>query len=1042
MSGEIADPSACPEQRLAGLLVPQLDPRLLRTEPFRSEADYWTLAGDWMRARFALLKPRMAIQGYLLSESRPVEDEILEEALAVAGIAGRRGDGRLPQFLEELPFLLHVRAMARRRSQEARVAQRARRACTPPAYPAPRILRLAARLGLRETELEVLELLVLLATRSDFDSSSAPDAGDVAEILDLGAPEYLDLFDESRPLRKLGLVQIERDILGWARSRDLKIDLPLVKALRGLALIDQDHFALSEATIRAVLEEEPGMAIPVPLTAEERPENSDEFGEEDDDDPSLRAAGLETAMEEDTFDEEAPATDTAAEPFADDVEYLSAHIDWFRSRIQWKKMAVEAEEEGEFSTSRNGNPASLIREAAARERVAAARLRARIDATSRAASFVPRGEQLARKRGLEPFEKHVLLILASVGLKPSFAKLLGGYRASCEVGDLLAVFCDSDAEQVAARKYFYRDARLLTEGLVTISGSDFDGDVLRRNVEIDRRITEYLLGLETERTLLVEGGHLFTRRVDLERVILPAVQKQLIVDTVVGFPAFRKVCRESGLETLLGQGDGQVILFHGESGTGKTLMAHAIATLLGKRILLVNFPTIGEMTGDQALRFLFREAKVHDAILFFDECDGIFENRDRNSGISLILTEIERHDGLIIMATNRAQKLDEAMHRRITMAVEFRMPDAAQREAIWRAHVPEGLPLEGEPDFAGLARRYELSGGFIKNAVLTALSLAAARDRERPVIRPEDLERGARLQLQNRLRLATLTDRVVPQEGFSALVVSPAVREALLDLVSLERARRTLVSEWGFEREAERGLGTSALFFGPSGTGKSLAAEAIAWELGRPIKRVNAAQLVSKWVGEGAKNIESVFEEARQHEAVLVFDEADALFAARTTVGSSTDRYANLDVAVLLSAMERFSGVVILTTNLAENVDAAFRRRLRFVVEFAVPDAASRHALWRRLLPDRLPVEDGLDLQGLADEFVLTGAQVRNAIVKAASRAALRLEPERRVTRADLHAAAAEELRSNGSHKTVGFSNRFPNGGEPPSGELGSSEGR
>src|SRR5712691_3154891 len=204
--------------------------------------------------------------------------------------------------------------------------------------------------------------------------------------------------------------------------------------------------------------------------------------------------------------------------------------------------------------------------------------------------------------------------------------------------------------------------------------------------------------------------------------------------------------------------------------------------------------------------------------------------------------------------------------------------------------------------------------------------------------------------------------------------------------------------------------GATVLLYGPPGTGKSLAAEAVDYELGRPLRRVNAAQVTSKWVGETAQNLESIFREARQHEAVLVFEEADALFSGRTPVGSATDRYANLDTAVLLREMERFPGVVILTSNLSDNIDEAFRRRLRFALAFPTPDREAREALWCRHLPARMPLAPEVSCAALA-AFPLTGAQIRNAVLKAAARAVLRPEVERQVTQTDLAAAAEEEAR-------------------------------
>jgi SpoVK/Ycf46/Vps4 family AAA+-type ATPase len=713
----------------------------------------------------------------------------------------------------------------------------------------------------------------------------------------------------------------------------------------------------------------------------------------------------------------------AQTPYASDLDYLEDHLAWFKARYRWKALLEEYEDVSRYDPHADDLP-RRTREAQAQERVWRHRIECRLQHTRVAGTWQLRAEQLAGARQLTPFEKHILLFLTGLTISSAFQSAVHCRGGSVEVGTLLNLFWDTLEEQITARRHFYREAPLVQNALIDLDSTPFQDDfIIRSDVRIDRRMVDYIVGLETEATALVEGSHLYRPTVDLARVVLPEAQKRLIVETVAGFPAFQQA-RRRYFDSLMEYGRGLVLLFWGPSGSGKTMMANALASHLGKRLLLVNYPKIGQMTSDQALKFLFREARIHDAVLFFDECDGIFESRERhNTEISLILSEIERHEGLIIMATNRPTVLDEAMHRRITLAVEFRLPDAAHRAQIWRTHLPPDLPLADQLDLTDLASRYELSGGLIKNAVLAALALATARDPVSPCLYPEDLEQGTRLQMRSQLRLAAFEACTMPQACLDDLIVPPAIRQALHDLIGLAKVRCTLINDWGFTDAAECSLGATALFSGPPGTGKSLAAEAVAYELGRPLRRVNVAQVTSKWVGETAQNLAAIFQEARQHEAVLVFEEADALFAGRTPVGSATDRYANLDTAVLLREMERFPGVVILTSNLRDNIDDAFRRRLRFTLAFPTPERVAREALWRQHIPARMPLAPDVSCAALA-AFPLTGAQIRNAVLKAAARAVLRPEAERQVTQTDLAAAAEEEARITSVPKVLGFTGR------------------
>ena len=269
----------------------------------------------------------------------------------------------------------------------------------------------------------------------------------------------------------------------------------------------------------------------------------------------------------------------------------------------------------------------------------------------------------------------------------------GGQRGF-KVGDLLRLFCSDLATQIKSRVYFYKTASLVREGMIIVHASGLSGDPTGAKVEIDRRMLDFCVGLDTEFSEIVEGSHLYYPKTKFESVIVSQEQKDLIMSTVSNFESY-KICRKRfGLDDAITYGAGMVMLFHGPPGTGKTMMANALANKLEKKVLLINFPSLGSMTAGENFKFIFREAKINDAILFFDECEGIFETREKGGhDINMLLTEIERHDGLIILATNRPYDLDEAMHRRIMLAIEFRKPDHLLRRSIWESHIPELMPL-------------------------------------------------------------------------------------------------------------------------------------------------------------------------------------------------------------------------------------------------------------------------------------------------------------------------------------------------------------
>jgi hypothetical protein len=226
-----------------------------------------------------------------------------------------------------------------------------------------------------------------------------------------------------------------------------------------------------------------------------------------------------------------------------------------------------------------------------------------------------------------------------------------------------------------------------------------------------------------------------------------------------------------------------------------------------------------------------------------------------------------------------------------------------------------------------------------------------------------------------------------PGMRWSDLVLEPPTRAHLLEVAAAARLRRSQADAWHVGGPSQRGRGVSALFHGPSGTGKTSAAEALAADLGVDLLTVDLATVVSKYIGETEKNLRRVFDVARESEAVLLFDEAEALFGRRSPVRDAHDRYANIEIAYLLQLLDAFDGVAVLTSNLSASLDPAFARRLGYVVEFRAPDTDARSRLWKRMLGEA-PRGDDLDVTFLADAFGFTGGDIRNAALHASVMAA------------------------------------------------------
>jgi hypothetical protein len=315
------------------------------------------------------------------------------------------------------------------------------------------------------------------------------------------------------------------------------------------------------------------------------------------------------------------------------------------------------------------------------------------------------------------------------------------------------------------------------------------------------------------------------------------------------------------------------------------------------------------------------------------------------------------------------------------IVIRASLPDAAAAERVWRRELGDDGAEIGEA-IPQLAEQFPLSPPRVRGVVAAA----------RAAGRMDALGLTACCVEQTRGRVDELTERLQGMTRLRDIVAPPGTHELLAQIVAHARRRRTVMSDWSFGRGITRGQGITALFAGPSGTGKTLAAEAIAGELGLDLCRVDLSSVVSKYIGETSKNLRRVFDAADAGGVVLLFDEADALFARRSEhVHDSLDRHANGEVAYLLQRMEQFRGVAILTSNLKGAIDQAFLRRLRFVVTFSFPDAAQRSELWRRVFPSAAPLGD-IDPVKLA-RLNVSGAAIRNIALGAAFLAADAGEP-------------------------------------------------
>ena len=362
---------------------------------------------------------------------------------------------------------------------------------------------------------------------------------------------------------------------------------------------------------------------------------------------------------------------------------------------------------------------------------------------------------------------------------------------------------------------------------------------------------------------------------------------------------------------------------------------------------------------------------LEDRLLCGDNLDAL-EPAER---IKLVRVLDEHPDRLILLAPTRAGAL--TLGDRTVLLVETPMPSFPERAVAW-------AELTGAEDTRDVAAKFRLSLAQIREAAEVASITASTSGRETPAA--EDLDLGARH--ASSTRLGELAARLTPRYRWEDLVLPERQRELLGQISAYLRHRDRVLSEWGYEKAVARTQGMKVLFAGESGTGKTMGAEVLAAELGLELFRVDLATIVSKYIGETEKNLDRIFEAAQGSNAILFFDEADALFGKRSEVSDSHDRYANIEVAYLLQKMEQYPGAVILATNFRRNIDDAFVRRLDFVIDFPFPEAEDRKRIWKLLLPEEAPLDEDVEVTFLAERFKLSGGAIRNCSLSAAFQAA------------------------------------------------------
>jgi AAA+ superfamily predicted ATPase len=594
--------------------------------------------------------------------------------------------------------------------------------------------------------------------------------------------------------------------------------------------------------------------------------------------------------------------------------------------------------------------------------------------------------RLAHLFGLTPFEEQIALICLAPELDGRYEKLYAYLqddvtRRKPGVELILRLLCATPQERLGARACFSPQAPLLRAQILRFPDGD-EHSLPARPLRLDEQVVNYLLGAGGVSQELAACCRLLAAHDDLQSLRWPDSLKTRLVEVTrnhlqVQHPATRRLIHH----------------FYGPQGTGKKTLAGAICREIGASLLVVDLREVALRAPrfEETLRRILREGLLQPAAIYLEHFDQLIgDEPEMISRQQVVARAIDEFSWLTFIAAEKSWEPRGLFKDHLFLSVELPAPDSMARAELWAtlAAGQEGIALEA--DWGDLAVKFRLTPGQMQDALIAARNHAQLREggdqAATPAITMNDLHLGCRRQSNRKLN--ALARKLTPRKGWADITLPPHALAQLREICAQVKHRQTVYGCWGFGEKQTLGKGLCALFYGLSGTGKTLAVEVLAHELSLEAFKIDLSTVVSKYIGETEKNLSKVFAEAETSNAILFFDEADALFGKRSEVRDAHDRYANIEINYLLQRMEEFDGLVILATNLRKNIDEAFFRRMHFAVEFPFPDEGHRYRIWRQHLPDAAPVADDIDFDFLAGRLSLSGGNIRNVVINAAFLAA------------------------------------------------------
>ena len=586
---------------------------------------------------------------------------------------------------------------------------------------------------------------------------------------------------------------------------------------------------------------------------------------------------------------------------------------------------------------------------------------------------------LVRSYGLTGFDLDVMLLSLSAELDRRYERIFGYLqddvsRRSPSVDLALNLFCRTPTDKLANRARFAPNSPLIKAQLIRLFSDPHhvQPPLLAHYIKLDEQIVHFLLSRESFDSRLAPFARLIDPTLSLDNLSLDHDTRLLLRAMTARARVERRAVR---------------LYFHGRHPVSKVQAGEAVAREIGTRLLLFDVQRLLGSAIDfaQTLSLLFREAWFKDVVLYIENADGL-RREERACEYRLLLDALKDDGGITILSG--AEPWAPAQRPLGVVPISFLMPNMAERRNCWQTNLAaRGLEITHE-ELDRLAETFRLTPEQITDAAATVRNRVIGHQAGETAEQKIGAALFAAAREQSGSNLARLAVKIDPVHKWKDIILPADALAQLREICHCVAHRQKVFSEWGFGRKLTVGKGITALFAGPSGTGKTMAAEIIANELGLDLYKIDLSMVVSKYIGETEKNLSVIFQEAQDSNAILFFDEADALFGKRSEVRDAHDRYANIEIAYLLQKMDEYEGIVILATNLRNNIDEAFTRRMQATVDFPFPEEDYRREIFERIFPNAAPMNSDIDFAPLARQFKVTGGNIKNIALHAAFLAA------------------------------------------------------